>query len=364
MIFCHEEEKVMLIDAQEELDLHIAQALLLKLMAFRGARALQVAAQLGIPDLLREGSRSVEELALATHTHAFSLYRLLRTVAAQGIIDEVSHQVFAQNTWSAYLCSDHPSCLHYQALMLGADYDIAVTQRQDYSIRTGKPALQFLYKTDMWEYLTDHGEEYFVFNKAMTALSLLDTLPILQQYDFSAFHTLVDVGGGHGTFLFNLLKRYPALQGTLFDRPSVISEAQVLSQEAECRGRCMLVAGDMFTEIPAGADAYFLKHILHDWGDEQCCTLLRTCHRAMLPSSTLLISEVVMPPTGAHLLDTLFDLSMLVKLGEGAHERTAEEFQQILTRAGFHLQRIIKTAGQHSIIEAVRLETNCTRMPV
>lgn len=330
----------------------IIEGLLLKLMAFRGARALQVVAELGIADRLRDGPQSVAQLAQATATHAPSLYRVLRVAAAQGVLEERAHQFFAQNEASSYLLSDHPAGLRYQAMMVGSEYDSAATQALNLSVRTGESALKKIYGTGIWEYLAAHPAESLVYNKAMTALSRLDILPILQNYDFSAFHTLVDVGGGHGLFLRHLLKAYPALQVTLFDRPQVISEVAV---ESEYTDRLHLQAGDMFTSLPAGADCYFLKHILHDWGDEACCTLLNTCRAAMKQHSQLLIIEVLMPSTGAKLLETLFDLAMLVKHGEGAQERTREEYQHLLGRAGFQIRRIVATSGSQAIIEAIPL---------
>ncbi|QBD79802.1 SAM-dependent methyltransferase [Ktedonosporobacter rubrisoli] len=297
--------------------------LLLKLMAFRGARALQVFAELGIADLLQEGPQSAAQLAQATGSHELSLYRVLRVAAAQGVMEEIEHQVFAQNEMSSYFLSAHPAGLRYQAMMLGASYDSGAALKLDECVRTGKSAIQKLYGSSIWEYLAGHPGESLVYNRAMTALSGLDTLPILQGYDFSTFRSLVDVAGGHGFFLFSLLKAYPALRGILFDRPQVISEA---SMEEDVADRCSLLAGDMFAEIPAGADAYFLKHIIHDWGDEACSVLLNKCREAMPKHSKLLIVEVIMPPTGARLLDTLFDLAMLIKQGEGAHERTRGNF--------------------------------------
>jgi hypothetical protein len=330
-------------------DAQATHGLLLKLMAFRGARALQLVAQIGIADLLRDGPQSVEQLAQATGTHPPSLYRVLRTAAAQGIMEERTHQLFAQNEESSYLLSDHPSCLRYQAMMLGAEYDMAATQDMDYSLRTGKSAIQKRYGTDIWDYLATRPAESQVYNQAMTALSLLDTLPILRSYDFSALRTLVDIGGGHGFFLFNLLTHYPGLHGTLLDRPQVIAEIDRKTVDAQ---RCTLLAGNMFTDIPAGADAYFMKHILHDWGDEAAIALLRKCRDALGRQSKLLIAEVVMPPTGAGLLESLFDLSMLVKQGEGAHERTEAEYRALLSASGFATLRVMATAGSHSIIEA------------
>jgi len=339
-----------LLELQTSTETQAIECLLLKLMAFRGARALQVIAELGIADRLQDGPQSVAQLAQATATHAPSLYRVLRVAAAQGVLEERAHQYFSQNEASSYFLSDHPSGLRYQAMMLGSTYDSAATQALDVSVRTGESALQKLYRTSIWEYLATHPSESFAYNKAMTALCRLDILPILQSYDFSAVHNLVDVGGGHGLFLRYLLKVYPTLQATLFDRPQVISEVHVEQEYADC---LHLQAGDMFTSVPAGADCYFLKHILHDWGDESCGVLLNRCREAMDRQGRLLIAEVLMPSTGAKLLDTLFDLAMLVKHGEGAQERTREEYEQLLGRAGYQIRQVVATSGSHSIIEAV-----------
>ncbi|MBV9689280.1 MAG: hypothetical protein JO202_06170 [Ktedonobacteraceae bacterium] len=335
-----------------------AQALHSLLIGYRSARALYVAVKFGIADLLKKGSKSVTELAQATGTHAPSLTRLLRATAALGVFEEVAPAVFAQSERSAYFCTDHPSGMYYMALLLGSDCEIAAMHGLEYAIQTGQPAFDHIHGMTYWTYLAHHPQYEDIFQRATAAYSFIDNEAILQAYDFSAVRTLIDGGGGLGSFLLAVLNKYPSMHGILFDRPVVIAKAKTAIAQSNCADRYILQAGDLFTSVPPGADTYFLKQVLHCWDDEHCLTILNTCRRSMQPHSKLLICEVVMSSVNIRMLDGLYDLTMLVRNPPEVHERTADEFRTLLTKAELHLSRIIPTVGRHSIIEATLREAS------
>lgn len=317
------------------------------------ARAVQVAASLGLADALREGPKGVEELAQVTKTHAPSLYRLLRSLACLGIFAESSEHVFANTDLSEVLRSDRPNSLYDVAKMFGAEWQWKALGELEYSVRTGKAAVDHIYGMSIWEYLDQHPEEDESFHRALTLLSQQYDVPVLQAYDFSSFSSIVDVGGGQGHFLQNVLSHSPKTRGMLFDRPSAIEGANALiGQNLQVRDRVRLVGGDFFTEVPQGGDAYILKSVIHDWGDEESIKILRNCRRAMKPSSKLLVVEAVIRPGGAETVPTKFtDLLMLVN--DYGRERTSEEFASLYEAAGFKLTRIVPAGFIHSIIEGV-----------
>jgi hypothetical protein len=333
-------------------EIQIAQNLLALLTGYRSARALYVTVKLGIADLLKEGPRSATELAEKTGTHGPSLMRLLRATASLGVFEEIEPSVFAQNECSLYFCTDHPTGMYYLALLLGSETEIAVTHELEYTIQTGQPAFKHIYGMDFPTYLTQNADYGRTFWQAMRAYAFMEHEPILQAYDFSTISTLVDCAGGTGSFLVALLNKYPSMRGILFDQASAMARARAQVEQAGCADRCNLQVGDMFEEVPAGADAYLLKRVLHGWDDDRCLTILNNCRRAMRPHSKLLICEVLMSSTNMKGRDDLYDLIALVRYPAKVHERTSDEFYALLTSAKLQPIRIIPTISMHSIIEA------------
>jgi predicted O-methyltransferase YrrM len=221
-----------------------------------------------------------------------------------------------------------------------------------YSVATGAPAFNHLFGQGIFAYLATHPEAAAVLNEGMTDGATDMAHAVVQAYDFSPYSTIVDVGGGYGTFLMALLQAHPPTRGILFDQPQVIAEA---TQHIEARGlggRCHRVAGDFFTAVPAGGDAYVLARVLHDWDEAYSLAILQSCARAMADQGMLLVIEHVIPPGNAPSRSTRADLNMLVLTG--GCERTEAEYRALLAAAGFTLRRIIPTPSPFSIIEGVR----------
>jgi hypothetical protein len=218
-----------------------------------------------------------------------------------------------------------------------------------YSLRTGRPAFEHLYGQPLFEYLAEHPEQARTFDAAMTGVHGPETRAMLDAYDFAGVGTLVDVGGGNGSTLCAVLLDYPAMRGILFDRPDVVERARADLQAAGLAGRCATVGGSFFASVPPGGDAYLLRHIIHDWDDEQALTILRNCRRAMKPGARLLVVESVIPPVNEPSFGKLLDLTMLIM--PGGRERTEAEYRQLYSAAGFRLSRIVPTERDVSVLE-------------
>ena len=240
---------------------------------------IHVAAELAVADQLAAGERSAEELAAACGADADSLFRLLRGLASLGIFQETAPRCFALTPLAELLRSDHPQSLRMFARMLGDEHYLSWDDLL-HSVRSGDNAFRHRYGTGIFDWYQQHPERAAIFDAAMGDYSRRETAGVLAGYDFSGIQHLVDVGGGQGALLQQVLSAYPQLRGTVFDQPQVVAGAQV---PPELAGRLTLQGGDFFAEAPVGADAYLLKHILHDWGDEACLTILGHIRSAMAP---------------------------------------------------------------------------------
>jgi len=275
------------------------QALLELLCGMMRTQAIHHAARLGIAELVKDGPKSIAELAEATETHAPSLFRLLRALASIDIFAEVQPEYFAQTPLSALLLPGVPGSMYHIALLHGDDWQWHVWEGFAHSLQTGQPAFNKLFGVDMWQYFTQiNPASAKIFNDAMTGFSEQVDMPVATAaYDFSSLHTIVDIGGGQGTLLTTLLKVHPAIRkGILFDRPSVIANVQARIATAALGERCEFQGGDFFEGVPVGADAYLMKQIIKDWDDAQCIQILGNCRKAMKQGGRVLVVEIVLRP--------------------------------------------------------------------
>ena len=232
------------------------------------SQMVHVAAKLGLADRLADGPRTADELAQATGTNPRSLYRLLRALASLGVFSEGDDQRFTQTPLSEDLRRDGPGSQWAMAVMMGDEHYHSWGDLLE-SVRTGQTAFDRLYGKPIFEYLGEHPEQAEVFDAAMTSIHGRETQAVLDAYDLSGVHVLADVGGGNGSNLIGVLCRYPEMRGVLFDLPHVVERAGRDLEAAGLSGRCEVVGGDFFASIPVEADAYFLRHIIHDWDDEK-----------------------------------------------------------------------------------------------
>ena len=314
------------------------------------SRGVYVIAKLGIPDLLKSGPKTAEELAEATKMHAPSLFRILRALASVGVLSSGNGGRFAQTPVSETLVTDAPGSLRWFAVSeLGQEHYPAWGNLM-HSVKTGEIAFDNFFGVDIWKYFQQNPEDAAVFNDSMSSVTAATNEAILSLYDFSNFSTVVDVGGGHGGLITSILKSNPKVKGILFDAPQVIEGARPKLEATGLTERCETVAGDFFKSVPAGGDAYVMKWIIHDWDDEKSITILRNCRSRMRANGRLILVDCVVPESDEPHFSKFIDLNMLVMTG--GKERTAKEFEQLLGAAGFKLVRIIPTELPTSIVEA------------
>ena len=317
------------------------------------AQCISAAAHLGLADHMKGGPQASEELARLCGAHARSMYRVCRALANAGVFEEHNGKRFSLTRMGECLRTDLPGSLAGMAKMFGEGWHSAAWAELLHSVRTGEPGFPKAYGEGVFEWLGTHREEAEIFNDAMTSFSSTTAVAVVEAYDFSSFTRIADIGGGHGLFLASILKANPKVHGVLFDLPRVVEGATDLLAKNGVERRCEVVGGDFFTTVPEGCDAYVMKHIIHDWSDEACTTLLRLCAEGLAPDGRILVVEQVIPPHGVPSLAKLIDVEMLV-MTQGGYERTEAEFAELFGRAGLRLARVVPTESPVGVLEAVR----------
>jgi O-methyltransferase domain/Dimerisation domain len=312
--------------------------------------AVACLAQLGIPDLLEAAPKSAAELAAELGADPQALYRLMRATASVGVLAEGPDGKFSQTPLSAVLRSNAMPSLRSFAIMGGREWHARGWSHLDYCVRTGKQAMEKIYGAHVFDYIKQNPDEGQIFHGAMTELSMIDGPAVAAAYNFDGIHSIVDVAGGHGFLLATILQKNPHLRGTLFEAPHVI-EGAANGPLKPVMDRCAFASGDMFASIPAGADAYLMKHIIHDWPDELCIHLLKACRQAVTSGGKLLVVDSVIQPGNDFSPSKFLDLQMLIF--PGGRERTEEQFRELFSASGWQLRRVIPTAATDSIVEGV-----------
>jgi hypothetical protein len=317
------------------------------------AHIVGVAAELGLADMVQTGPKTAEQLADAAGLHAPSLYRLLRALASVGVFTEQEDGRFAQTAMSDALRSDVSYSMRGLARMANRPWTIVAWMNLEHSVRTGISAFEEAYGTGVFDYLTQHAVEMQIFAQAMSSFSAQIGAAVADAYDFSEIQTLADIGGSHGMVLALILASNPAMRGILFDLPGVIEGSSDFLKSRGMHQRIDLKGGNFFESVPEGADAYLLKHVLHDWSDEDCLRILKNIYAAAKPATKLLLVEFILHESDEPQFAKVSDLEMLVNSPHG-RERTRVEWQNLLRAGGFQLTRIIPTNSSVYVIEAVR----------
>lgn len=315
------------------------------------AQAITAAAELGIADALGAGPLPLDELAARLGVDADALGRLLRALIGRGIFRRRRDGRYALNALAATLRSDAPISLRGAALFQGSQ-----EQRERWtlladSVRTGESIVPALRGKDGFDYLDDIPEHAELFNQTMTALAQMTHAVVVGSYDFSAYRTIVDVGGGQGALLAAALASAPHSRGILYDLPQVVADAPKILRDNGIAQRVQIAGGSFFDSVPAGGDAYLLKNIIHDWPDDKALQILRNVRAAAGPAATVLLVEMVLSDDGRDGPQNWVDLEMLINLG--SRERTASEYRELLREAGFRMTRVVSTASPLRVVEAV-----------
>lgn len=319
-------------------------------MAHWVSHIVYVAARLSLADHLAKGPKSADELAGPTGTHAPSLYRLMRTLANLGILTEDGTHRFTLTPLGDALKTGAPGSARATILTLASDWMSRGLEQLLYSVQTGKSGFEQSLGMPIFDWLAKHPEEASMFSETMVGIHGAEPPAVAAAYDFSASTTIVDVGGATGHLLTTILGRYPGSRGILYDLPHVVRDAPTLIQARGLTNRVTIEPGSFFERVPSSGDAYLLSHIIHDWTEDQCLTILGHCRRAMNPDSRLLIIEMVLPSGDTPHPGKMLDMMMLV--GPGGQERTEKEYGTLLGKAKLRLTRVVPTASPVSVVEA------------
>jgi len=236
--------------------------------------SLSGVARLGVADHMDKTARPIEELAAKVGAHAPSLYRVMRLLASLGVFKEGPARHFALTPVGELLKTDAPASLRAMAMMFGEEFSTRAYAHITDCLRTGGDGVTEAYGKDIWQVLAEHPAQCEVFQNAMTSNSSGSVPAIVEAYDFGGIKRIADVGGGHGFLLGSILRSYPAMQGVLFDRPEVVGSVPK-NGFAGLEGRVAVEGGSFFERVPDSCDAYIMKHIIHDWDDDHCRTILR-----------------------------------------------------------------------------------------
>ena len=321
------------------------------LFGFMASRALTVAAMLNVADALTEGPCHCSDLAATVGADQRSLHRLLRLLVSLGIFEETAPGTYGLNGAADLLRSDHPQSMRDMAAMITSPSHWAPWGEFEAAVRSGESGARHAFGTDIftWFQQEENREQWELFNAAMTSFSAGIGAAVAEAFDFGSFAKIVDIGGGHGLLLRQLLAAAPQATGVLFDLPGVVEGAD----QGELADRLEIVGGDFFENVPVGGDAYVLKHIIHDWNDEKCVTILRNVAAAMTTDGRVLVAEIVMPDTSEPHPAKFMDVNMLA-MTEGGRERTEAEYATLFESAGLRLVAIHPTDSIASIVEGVR----------
>jgi hypothetical protein len=303
----------------------------------RISQVVHVLAQLGIADQLADGPRSIPELAKLTDTNADALGRVLRVAASFGVFAEEPDGRYALTPVADAMRSDVPHSQRDLVLFNGDEMLWNSYGELMHTVRTGEPAFIKVYGQSFFEYLKAEPRAGRLFDSAMTQMSRATAALFVGQYDFGRFATIIDVGGGNGYFLGELLRAYKDTRGVLVDLPDVVTDAPARFAAADVADRAEVIGGDFFAELPTGGDAYLLKAVLHDWHDAQAARILGQIRAAMSdnPTARLLICEFLVAPTNQWDRGKLLDLDMLLRFG--GRERDIAQWRVLLAEAGFEL---------------------------
>ena len=328
-----------------------AQQILQLATGYMPSSALFAITSLNVPDFLKTGPQAVSTLAAKTGSNEDALYRILRALSSVGVFYENPARTFALTPISELLCTGQRE--RDMVLWLSDPFHLQVYQEAAHAIHTGETVPEKIFGLPCFDYLAQNKEVGDRFNNAMTGFSAMLIGAALDAYDFSwlAGKTLVDVAGGQGMVLTEILRKYPLARGILFDQEQVVAGAKPLIESNGLADRCAVAHGDFFTAVPEG-DAYIMKHVIHDWNDDRAGTILRSIHRAARPSARVILIECILAPGNEPHFAKWIDMEML--LLPGGRERTEDEFGKLFADNGFKMTRIVPTESLIHVIESVR----------
>ena len=317
------------------------------------SQAIGVAAELGIADVIGDKTVDYKDIAPKVGASPEPLYRLMRALTIVDIFKEVSYGHFKLTVLGRTLRSDVPDTVRAMAIFQ-SKYQFAHWGELMSAVKTGDPTVAHVRGKSFFEFMAATPDAQAQFDIFMTTVSTIETASVLAVYDFSKFNVIADVGGGHGSFLAAILEKIPTTtKGILFDQPQVVQGAYQHFSSPALKDRCQIVAGDFFASVPDGADAYVMKHIIHDWEESRCIQILKNIRKQIPQNGKLILIETVVPAPGVPHFSKLLDIEMLVAVG--GKERTEAQYAELFTKCGFKLEKVTPTVSMASIIEGIRV---------
>ncbi|MFL5263249.1 MAG: methyltransferase [Anaeromyxobacteraceae bacterium] len=321
-------------------------------MGVAQTQLLRAAVRLGVADRLKEGPRSAGDLARACGVSEDALFRALRALAALGVFELGADGRFANNRLSLALCADALGSVADFLVYLGSRANALAWGDLERTLADGASAFERVHGESVWAWVRRHPEEERAFAAAMVHITELDAPEIAAGYPFGELRRVCDVAGGHGTLLAEVLRRHRELEGVLLDAPQVVAEAPGFLAARGVAGRTRCVGGDFFEEVPADCDAYLLKDVLHDWDDEACLRILRTCRRAARTGARVVVAELLLERLDASSPAAVSDVHMMV-VCHGGRQRSAAEHQALLAAAGFRAGRVLHLRAPLGLVEGI-----------
>lgn len=314
---------------------------------FLASSALNAITRLGVADVLDDKSMSIEELASKTSANKDALCRVLRLLCSLGVFEEVSEMTFANNETSHLIKRNAEGSMRDMLLFMANPFHFRAYTDMLPTILDGKTAAHHMWGKEIFEVFAEDKEEQQLFDNAMTTFSRQAVPQILDAYDFSGIAKLVDVAGGYGALLTSILLKHTDMHGVLFDLPHLANGAKQRIEELKLSGRCDIVSGDFFKSVPGG-DAIIMKHIIHDWDDEQAIKILKNCREAGV--NKVLLVEMLLADGHEPHPSKFMDIEMMML--PGGRERTEKQFSLLFENAGFSLKRTVRTKGPLVVLEA------------
>ncbi|MEV0804794.1 methyltransferase [Micromonospora sp. NPDC050200] len=315
--------------------------------------ALVAAAKLGIADAIAEEPVHADDLAKRVQAHPEALRQLMRALVTRGVFEEVSDHVYGHTPLSVALRADTPGSRRPWVLLAGAAFSWQVWSKLDDAVRTGASVFPDLYGKDMFAHLSeDEPELSALFDRAAATSTAAIAEALAAALHLGSATTVADIGGGQGKLVRALLERHPDLRAVLFDTPRVLIDVDpALCGNGALAGRCSIVAGDVWQEVPVRADVYVIKGVLHMWNDDQAAAALSSIRRSAPPGARIMVIEQLVGASSAPGITTIIDLLMLAT--QGGKERTAREFRALFERAGLEFAGTTPTGPMNHLIEAV-----------
>jgi O-methyltransferase domain len=317
------------------------------------ANIIHTATQLNIADHIAAGHNTAEKIARVTNIKADSLYRIMRALAMWEIFHENEQHQFTLTTMGEGLRSTGPQSVRDSILFINHPLSQKMWECFAEAVQHNESPFFRAHGLPMFDFFSQHQDYAQLFNSTMQAVNKEEQQAVAKTYDFSKVQRIVDVGGNTGDFVIKLCADNPKLRATVFDLPHVADAANEKIRGANLQTRIDVLSGSFFETAPSGGDLYLLSHVLHDWTDEECITILKNCCAAMATTSKLLIIESVIPGPGIPHYGKVMDVTMLVYAT--GKERTEQEFRHLCEQSGFRLSRVIATNSNASIVEVVPL---------